>query len=145
MKGNSKQIIDWLLDQDKEKQFEIKEIKEKRTLTKNAYYWVLINKLANALRTSKEELHIQLLKRYSQVTSICIPGDANIEGFIRYFELDGIFKKNGNEYKIYKVYLPSSEMDNYEFSILLDGIIFECKEMGIETLTPDELRKLERM
>ena len=34
-------------------------------------------------------------------------------------------------------------MDTKEFSRLLDGIISECKEMGIETKTPNQLLELE--
>jgi hypothetical protein len=34
-------------------------------------------------------------------------------------------------------------MDTKEMSILIDGIVSEAKEMGIETLTPDELARIE--
>ena len=34
-------------------------------------------------------------------------------------------------------------MSAYEFGVLLDGLISECKEMGIETMTPDEVKALE--
>jgi hypothetical protein len=33
-------------------------------------------------------------------------------------------------------------MDSKEFSMLLDGLIYECKEQGINTMTPAELLKL---
>ena len=65
-------MLKWLFNQDREKLFEIKEHKEKRTLTQNAYYWVLVNELANKLKLSKEETHFRLLKDYSQVALITI-------------------------------------------------------------------------
>ena len=53
---------------DKEKLYDVKitEYSDKRTKTMNSYYWVLITKLAEVLRTSKEELHSEIIKRYSQ-------------------------------------------------------------------------------
>ena len=33
-------------------------------------------------------------------------------------------------------------MDSKEFAILLDGVISECNEVGIATLTPDEVARL---
>lgn len=46
MIGNAKDILYFIFNQEKDKIFEIKEFKKKRTLTSNAYYWVLLNKLA---------------------------------------------------------------------------------------------------
>ena len=45
--GNAQVIIQWLFEQDKSKIYEIKEKKQKRTLTANAYYWSLLNQLAS--------------------------------------------------------------------------------------------------
>ena len=56
MVGTQKQAINWLLEQNKDKQYEVKEHSEKRGLKANNYYWELVNQLANALRISKEEL-----------------------------------------------------------------------------------------
>lgn len=142
MIGNNKQIINWLLEQD-EKTFEIKEHKEKRSLNANSYFYVLQNKLADVLKVSNEELHFELLKRYSDVILITIPKEEKIEGLIKYYDVykEGTIK--GNPVVIYKAYKPSHEMDTKQFSRLLDGIISECKEVGIETLTPNELRELE--
>lgn len=50
MIGNPRTIIKWLFEQDENKKFEIKELKPKRSLTANAYYWALLNQLANVLR-----------------------------------------------------------------------------------------------
>ncbi len=142
MTGNKKQIIDWLLEQE-DKIFEIKEHKEKRSLNANSYFYVLQNKLADVLKVSNEELHFELLKRYSDVTLITLPKDKTIQGIVKYYEVykEGTIKNN--PVVIYKVYRPSHEMDSKQFTRLLDGVISECKEVNIETLTPNELLKLE--
>ena len=143
MTGTPKQLIMWLATQDDEKTFEIKEYKEKRSLNANSYFYVLQNKLANILKISNEELHERLIKDYSSVVLITLPKDQNIDGLIKYYDKydDGTIK--GTPVVRYKAYKPSHEMNTKEFSRLLDGIISECKEVGIETLTPNQLKELE--
>ncbi len=66
MVGTVNKLITWLLEQNTDKKYEVKEYSEKRGLKANAYYWELVNQLANILRISKEELHFLLLQRYGQ-------------------------------------------------------------------------------
>lgn len=129
-------------DPKSDKVYELKVRRKKRSLDANAYYWVLITEIADVLRTSKEELHFQMLREYGQITSVCVPSEFNMKGFIKYYERDGIFESGGREYTVYKVYKPSSEMDSKEMSILIDGVIDEAKALDIETLPPDELKKM---
>lgn len=49
MIGTSNKIITYLLEQAKDKQFEIKEYRQKRSLDSNAYCWVLCDKIAKEL------------------------------------------------------------------------------------------------
>ena len=49
MIGTSNKIITYLLEQAKDKQFELKEYKQKRSLDSNAYAWVLLGKLQDKL------------------------------------------------------------------------------------------------
>lgn len=143
MQGTPLQIIQWLYSQDKEKQYVIKEYKEKRSLNSNSYYWQLVNQIANKLHTSKEEVHDRMIKRYSQSEYISVLEEVNILGYIKYFEEKNTFIHNGRRFKSYLVFKGSSEMDSKEMSILIDGIVSEAKEMGIETLTPEELARLD--
>lgn len=142
MIGNAKAIIEYLFNQDKDKLYEIKEHRAKRTLTQNAYYWVLVNELANCLRKSKEEVHFDLLKDYSQVALVTLKSNVDIKGYIRYYQFERETDINGVKFNIYKVYKGSSEMDKKEFSILLEGLIQEAHQQGIPTLTPNEIAKL---
>lgn len=143
MKGNPLQIIQWLYSQDKDKVFTIAEHKEKRSLNANNYYWKLVNEIANKLHTSKEEVHIRMLKRYSQSEYISVLEEVDISKFVRYFEEKNTFIFNNRKFKSYLVFKRSRDMNTKEMSILIDGIVSEAKEMGIETLPPDELAKLE--
>ena len=142
MIGKALEIINWLYLQEKDKKFIIKEYKEKRSLTQNSYYWVLVTELANILRTSKEELHEQLIKRYSQSDYISLLAEINPANYFPYYEYQNTFIHNNNTFKSYLVFKRSSDMNKQEFSILLDGLISECKEVGINTMTPEEIAKM---
>ena len=136
--------IQELLKLDREQLYDIniKKHSEKRSLDANAYYWVLVTKIGNVLRASKEEVHLVMLKRYGQITTVCLPAEETIKGLVKYYEFDGAFKNKGKAFKTYKVYRPSSEMNKYEMGVLIDGVVSECHEMGIETLTPSQLLDL---
>lgn len=142
MIGTAENILHWLFNQEKEKLFEIKEHKEKRSLSQNSYYWVLVNEVANYLKVSKEDVHFDLLKNYSQVTLITVKSNIDIKGFVKYFELEREAKISGVDFKVYKVFKGSSEMNKNEFSLLLEGIIQEANQLGISTLTKEEIEKM---
>lgn len=143
MIGNAKAIIQWLFDQqDAEKLYEIKEKKSKRSLTANAYYWSLLNQLASVMRMDNQECHFLMLIRYGQYEVVSIRSDVNINGYFKYYDEIGKGKVNGKNFTHYKIYKGSSQMDSKEFSILLDGVISECEEVGIPTLTPSEIAQL---
>jgi len=143
MVGKPKQLMVWLTMQDDDKFFEIKEHHEKRSLNANSYFYVLQNKLAQVLKTGNDELHEQLIKRYADVTLITIPETENIKGIIKYYDIYNTGTIKGIPVIMYKAYKPSHEMTTKEFSRLLDGLISECKEIGIETLPEHELRRLD--
>ena len=142
MIGTAETLVKWLFNQKRDKLFEIKEHRAKRTLTQNAYYWVLVNELANCLRKSKEEVHFDLLRDYSQVALVILKSNVDIKGYIRYYEFERETIISGVKFNIYKVYKGSSEMNKKEFSILLEGLIQEAQQQGIPTLTPNEIAKL---
>ena len=123
------------LDNDKLYDVKISVYSDKRTKTMNSYYWVLVTQLANELRTSKDELHEQLIKRYSQRDYISLLANINPSDYFPYYEYQSTYKHNNNTFKSYLVFKRSSDMDKREFGILLYGVISECKECGISTMT----------
>jgi hypothetical protein len=142
MTGNSKTLIQWLCEQDSEKIFEIHEKKPKRTLTANAYYWALVNQLSTVLRTSSDECHFLMLQRYGQYEVISVLSEIDLHGYFKYYKEIGHGTTQGKDFTHYKIYKRSSQMDSKEFSVLLDGVISECEQVGIPTLTPAEVASL---
>ena len=84
-----------------------------------------------------------MLKAFSPRYDICVPVETEIRG-IEYYERKSKIIKNGKEFYVYHVYTPSHELNTSEFAILLEGLCYECKEQGIETLSPNELKSLEK-
>ena len=144
MIGNALKLIEFLYVQDKDKLYEVKEYKKKRNNNQNSRYWKLINELSLKLRISVEKLHFEMLKNYSQRYEILVPADKEIRG-IEYYEKKSKIIKDGMEYIVYHVYTPSHELKTDEFAVLLDGLIQECKQQGIDTRSPDEIKKEEAM
>ena len=142
MIGTPETLVRFLFNQNKKKLFEIKEHKEKRTLTQNSYMWSLINEIANKMRLSKEDTYIKMLKDYSQSMLVTIRADINVAKFFKYYDEVRTTKINNVDFKIYKVFEGSSQMNKQEFSILLDGVRQEAEQLGISTLTPEEISKL---
>lgn len=118
----------------KEVNITISEPKEKRSLDSNAYFWLLVNKLADKLHTSKEEMYLKLLKDYGQSIVVTVKQglDLSQAGF-KYYEVlkDGLI--NGKPFTAYKVFIGSSQYTKEQMSVLIDGAVQECKELGIET------------
>ena len=142
MIGNAIQIIQWLYNQDKDKRFDIKEHKEKRSLNANNYAWKLITEIGDALRRSKEEIYLEMLKSYGQCEMISIVSSVDVKGYFKYYEEVGTGIVNSKEFTHYKIFKGSSEFDSKEMTIFIDGIIQECNQLGIPTLTPNEIQSL---
>lgn len=122
----------------------IKKYRKQRSPDANAYCWVLLGKLADALRKGKEELYLEMLKEYGQMTVVSVREDAT-EVFtrgVRYFDVFGQGELNGKTYNHIKVYSGSSTFNTKEMAIFLDGIISECEALGIETATPEEQARM---
>ena len=135
MIGKANELIRWLTTQDNEKTFEIQEHKEKRSLNANALLWKCLGEMATSLRTDKWDVYLEMLKRYGTFTYICVKPKA-VEAVKRQWrevEEIGHIDINGQDSVQMLCYYGSSTMNTKEFSTLLDGVISEMKEMGIET------------
>ncbi len=130
------------LDRDKKYKLNIKENKKKRSLNANAYLWKLCTEMANVLRLSKEEVYFNMLKHYGQSEIISILSNINIDGYFKYYEVAGTSTLNNKEFTHIKIFKGSSEYDTREMSILIDGVVQECTNLGIPTITEKELNNL---
>ena len=120
--------------------------RERRSLTSNAYSWVLITKIAQSMQPplNKNDVYVEMLKRYGQGDIVSIQKERldNVLRAFDYYEFKGIGEVRGKEFHHYMVYVGSSQYNTKEMSVFIDGIVEEAKELGIETMTPDELKKM---
>lgn len=123
----------------------IDKYREKRSLNANNYAWKLLTEIGNVVRASKDEVYMLMLKRYGQSEIISVLAHIPIKEYVKYCEEAGESTLNGKLFKHYKVYKGSSEFDTREMSIFIDGVVSEAKELGIQTMTPDEIAKLKSL
>lgn len=158
MTGNAAQIVSFLMTADREKLFDLREHRERRSLTQNSYYWKLLSLTADKLKMSKPELHNRMLRKYGQrqyigglLVRIPIPDTDEAEEAALAAETFHITPtsdvktgKDGRQYRTYLMLRGSSDYDTREMSVLLDGMINEAQQQDIETLTPMELERMRR-
>lgn len=128
----------FLLDKEKEYDVEIKDHREKRSLNANSYCWKLCTEIASALNSDKDSIYLLMLKRYGVSSLIAVESHIDFEKYAKYVEKQ---QENG-KYTFYKVFKGSSEYNTKEMSVLLNGIVSECKEMGIPTKEDLEIERI---
>ena len=122
----------------------IEKHKRKRSLSSNAYCWVLLQKIAEKINSTKEEVYIQMLERYGQFGYLVIKEQITqrIKTQFPIVKELGKIKIGKGEGVQVQVYFGSSTYNQAEMNFFLNGIVSEAKELGIETLTPRELEML---
>lgn len=142
------QTISEVLEPQKKYTMVIKEFRKKRSLDANAYAWVLMNKLADKLNMGVRDLYrhyIPDIPENSQV--VCVPTEA-VEKLQSGWEHNGIgwcsdtLKSKLPGCTNVVLYYGSSTFDQKQMGVLLDLIIEDCKQVGVEYLTPEELERL---
>lgn len=140
------------LDDIAEKDLKIKVCKatKPRSLDANAYFHVLCDKLRQKLNISMARCKNLLITSYGQIEylsegePLIYKTNAPVE-YIQELEaahMKFIQKTDDGAYW-YKVYRGSHTYDSAEMHHLLEGTIQECQMQGIETSTPEEIRKME--
>lgn len=130
-------------DEGKTLQLELKPVKKQRSLDANAALWVLLGEMAAKLRTSKDELYLEMLSRYGVFTHVVVKPNVvdRVKAEWRTVRELGEVTINGQKGIQLQCYFGSSTYDTQEFTRLLDGVISEARELGI-TLISDADRAL---
>lgn len=151
---------------EKNLRIDIKEYHKSRSLNANAYFYVLVNKIAEVLKVTDSEVHDKILAdnisfiykdgAIDWTVQDWIPNkyrlvkrdkdywfDSHLEVMLAkpeggFYEIDGKPKTS----KIFWHVKGSHQMDTKEMSRLIEGTIHEAAGLGIETLTPAELERL---
>jgi hypothetical protein len=110
--------------------------------------WVLCQELAEKLRITKEEVYRKNVKELGKFEIIPLKDEA-IDTFVKAWETKGlgwlceiVGKSKLDGYTNLMIYYGTSVYDKREMAIFLDGIIQECENVGIPTLTKEQIDKL---
>jgi hypothetical protein len=95
------------------------------------------------MRLNKDDVYLNMLKAYGQSEMISVLSSIDISPYLKYYEEAGQTTLNGKDFTHYRVYKGSSEFDAREMSIFIDGIVQEAKNLGIETMTPNQILEME--
>lgn len=120
----------------------------KRSLNANAYFHVLAGKIAEKTGTSMTHEKNRLIREYGQwlfdggrIPTITMKP----EWEDRLLDMDTVHVKpirrdeDGVQFGVMR---GSHTYDTAEMSRLIDATVAECKELGIETLPPDEIERM---
>lgn len=127
---------------------EIKPYRKRRSLDANAYAWVLIDKLAENQGVTKEEIYRECVKNIGGNSEVVCVKDEAVDKLCRGWSHKGIgwqtdtfpSKLAGCTNVI--LYYGSSLYDTKQMSLLIDNLIQDCKAVGIQTETPDQIAEM---
>ena len=142
------QMVAGEFDPQKKYTVTIKEFRKKRSLDANAYAWVLMNKLADKLNMGVRDLYRHYIPDIPEISQVvCVPTEA-VEKLQSGWEHNGIgwcsdtLKSKLPGCTNVVLYYGSSTFDQKQMGVLLDLIVADCKQVGVEYLTPEELERL---
>lgn len=134
------------LKKGKEWEVELKRLPRRRSLSANAYAWVLIDKLAHKLGLPKTEVYREHVRLYGTFQVIKMKSEA-ANRFREIWESNGIgyiaelLNEALGEAEI-MAYPGTSQYSTAEMARFIDGLVTECREQGIETMEPGRLKSL---
>nr|DAI83057.1 MAG TPA: NinB protein [Caudoviricetes sp.] len=142
--NKARQVLD-SLKEGKAYDVEIKEHREKRSLDSNAYFWSLADRLAEKTRIPRTDIYRSYIREIGgNNETVCIP-DKGVDKLRRGWEHNGLgWQTDTMSSKLpgctnVVLYYGSSTYDTAQMSRLIDLIVQDCREQGIETLPPDKL------
>lgn len=131
------------------KDVEIKPKRPRRSIDANGYMWVLIDKLAAKLGRTKVEVYREAIRGIGGVSETVCVRDVAVDKLIEGWRHNGLgwfadkvpSKLPGCTNVI--LYYGSSEYDSKQMASLIDHIVQDCRSVGIETMTPEQIAALD--
>ena len=152
--GKPNDLVLWLMQADREQLYDLSPHKAEkpRSISANNYFYALCTKIAEKLRISLNEVHNIMLSRYGypeymddKIVYFILPDRIDIN------KLEGVHLKatdktqtldNGDLNRVYIVMRGTHTLNSVEMARVIDGVISEAKELGIDTITVTERDKM---
>lgn len=125
--------------------------REKRSLDSNAYFHLLCDKIRSVTGYSFSRVKNELITSYGQIEYLMgqqvviktnIPPEQMIEQETLHCKPVKVEIQDGKEITFYRVYRGSHTYNTEEMSKLIDGTVQEAKDLGIETMTPNQIKRM---
>jgi hypothetical protein len=127
---------------------EVKPYIPKRSNSANAYAWVLMDAIAKNQGITKEEVYLHQIQKVGVFQPIQI-NEAAVDTMVHSWSLHGlgwiaqrIGPSDKKGFVELALYYGSSSYNTHQMSRLIENIVQECKILGIETKTPDEIANM---
>ena len=137
---------------DSDVDLKLSKIRGKRSLTANAYFWTLLDRLATETRIPAKDLYFDYLKSVGGNLEVYCGKPEAIDRLCSLWEQSGTTgwgwpyvrspsKLPGCE--VVRLYYGSSTFDRDTMARLIDHLVQDCKACGIETMSAEEIKSLE--
>lgn len=126
----------------------IGKFKKKRSLDANAFCWVLISKLAEKLNIPKAEIYRSAIKEIGGNSDTVCVQDKAVQSLCDGWNHNGLgwitetFPSKIEGCTNVTLYYGSSTYDTAQMSRLVNMIVQECEQLGIETKSQEEIDSL---
>lgn len=122
--------------------------REKRSIQANNYFWQLCDKIAEKLKSTKLEIYRRYIKEQGIFKEVEISEKA-ADTFIKGWGMHGdgwlVEKMDYSQnqgFVLLHAYYGSSVYNKKQMKRLIDSVIDDCKDLGIETKTPEQIAEM---
>lgn len=121
----------------------VKKWADKRSRDANALFWHCIGEIAKTIRADKWTVYLKMLRDYGQYTYICVYPQAVAAVKKQWREVEEIGEININGTRSIQLlcYFGSSTYNTHEFSVLLDGVMQEMRNLEIPTPADEQIER----
>lgn len=142
---------------DKDLDLEVKIHRNKRSLDANACFWACIRDLADKLGFDNWGMYLMELEKYGQFVNVKVRSDALDDLRLHWREIVVVGEETVTEdiigasgypaeqevtYYYVNCYYGSHEYNTKEFSHLLDGVIQDMKDLGLDTPPSEDMKRM---
>lgn len=126
----------------------IKEYRKPKSLNANNYFWNLCSEIAEKLGRTKNDIYIDYIKEVGIFKDFRLTRDEAETFRVAWSEMgtgwpteDVDYDQDGDRI-IVRAYYGSSRYNGKQMSRIIDMAVQDAKSLGIETLTPEELARM---
>jgi hypothetical protein len=111
---------------------------------------VIVSKIAEAMKLGEDETKVKMVLEYGLImrdengdkVGFKLPASVNVNSIYKYAKWFDERIENGHKFNCYIIYEHTHKLDSKQMARLIDGTIYEAKELGIEVMTPNQLAEL---